>query len=93
MKKWLKTLLSESAEASFGRLASSIVLVFGLGWGTYIVIKKLEVPSLQGIATLAASLYGSSKLGETIKAFAGLGKRDSNGSKDSGKVDNPDAKS
>jgi hypothetical protein len=72
LKDWLRKLLSSNTEASFGRLAAAIALIFGLGWGSYIVIKRLEIPSLQGIATLVASLYGSSKLGDVVTAFKNI---------------------
>ena len=90
MKDWLKKLLSESSGASFGRLSSAVVIFFGLLWGSYIVIKRLEIPSLQGLAALAASLYGGSKIGETLQKFAGTDKS-SGDSKPSPKPDNPDA--
>jgi hypothetical protein len=72
LKEWLRKLFSSSTEASFGRLAAAIALIFGLGWGTYIVIKRLEIPSLQGIAAMVASLYGSSKLGDVVASLKNM---------------------
>jgi hypothetical protein len=67
----MKKMFSSSSEVSFGRFAAGLALIAALAWVTYIVIKKLELPSLQGIATLVGSLYGSSKLGDVVTAIKG----------------------
>ena len=71
MKQWFKALFSDSSAVSFGRVAAVIVLFFGLGWATYLIIKKLEIPDLGGVTTLILSVYGTSKVGETIQKFTG----------------------
>jgi hypothetical protein len=70
---FLQKMFSSDPSVSFGRLAAAIVLLFGLGWATFIVIHKLEVPSLQGVAAIVTSLYGSSKIGEVVSTLKGNG--------------------
>jgi hypothetical protein len=70
MRNWIARLFSADDSVSFGRIAAGVVLVFGIGWATYIVWRRLEIPSLEGVTTMVASLYGGSKIGETIQLFA-----------------------
>ncbi len=51
---------------SFGRVFSGIVIASGLGHGFY--SGSVE---WQGIAVLAAAIYGLSKAGDTLAEFAG----------------------
>lgn len=71
MKTFLSRLFSESGEASFSRVGSFLVLIFSLGWLTYIVWETRAVPGLEGITFFVSSLYGLGKAGQTIQKLMG----------------------
>jgi hypothetical protein len=71
VKNFLSHLFSESGEASFSRVGSFLVLIFSLGWLTYIVWKTRAVPGLEGITLFVSSLYGLGKAGQTLQKVLG----------------------
>lgn len=62
MKSYLKTLFSESGEASFGRVGAFLALVAVIAWGSWIVYREKAMPPLEGPTFFITSLYGTSKL-------------------------------
>jgi hypothetical protein len=71
MKKFLQQLLSESGEASFGRLGALVALGFACGWITYLVLHTHVLPSLEGLTFFIAALYGLGKANETLQRIMG----------------------
>jgi len=67
MGTYLRQLFSESGEASFSRLGSSLALCFACGWVTYIVWRTRALPGLEGLTLFIGTLYGLGKAGETIQ--------------------------
>lgn len=68
---YLKTALSGSDEASWGRLGATSVLVMTYFWVTYLVIKNGVLPDMAGPSTFIASgvvaCYGVNKVAEYAK--------------------------
>jgi hypothetical protein len=69
---FLRSVFSESdGTGSWGRCGSALIVVFTLGWVTYVVIRTHAIPDLMGpLAFLtggSGSLYGANKL---ITAFS-----------------------
>lgn len=68
---YLKAVLSNAGEPSFGRFGAAMVIVGTHVWITYIVIKNGVLPDLGGASVFLASgvgaCYGITKAGE-IKA-------------------------
>lgn len=66
--KYLKTALSGSDEASWGRLGATSVLLMTYFWVTYLVIRNGTLPDMAGPSTFVASgvaaCYGINKVAE-----------------------------
>lgn len=71
MKQYLKQLFSDSGEASFSRLGSSVALAAGCGWISFVVWKTHALPHFQGLTIFIATLYGLGKAGETVQRVGG----------------------
>lgn len=72
MKKIFREIFSEpSGMLSWGRVASAIALVAGLGWVTHIVISTHSLPALDGITAFVLGPYGANKVATAVQAFAG----------------------
>lgn len=67
MAVFLKQLFSESGEASFSRVGSSLALVCSCFWVSYIVMRTGNLPGLEGLTFFIGSLYGLGKAGETVQ--------------------------
>lgn len=67
---WFKDLFSESSVASFGRVGAMMALMASIGWGTWVVYKTSIIPDLAGVSLFIGTLYGLSKAGSVVTAFA-----------------------
>jgi multisubunit Na+/H+ antiporter MnhC subunit len=73
-KKFFKGLLREAdGTPSSGRFHTLLVVVFSLGWVTYLVIKNNKIPDLTGLAMFDAAaisaLFGITKLPQIVQSF------------------------
>jgi hypothetical protein len=69
--RWLKECLSSSSVASFGRTATMVILFFAILWECYLLSKGgiwIDIPG--NWLYLIIFLFGISKGGETVQAFA-----------------------
>lgn len=65
-----ETLSEPDGPWSFARIISLIIVVFDLGWITYLVVRNGNIPDQGGIAALLAALYGINKAAAAVEAFA-----------------------
>jgi hypothetical protein len=59
---FIKEAFSEdNGKASFSRISTFIILVFELGWITFVTLSKGTIPDLGGPALFLVTLYGANK--------------------------------
>jgi hypothetical protein len=71
MRKFLRELFSESGQASFSRVGTTVALLCACVWVSRIVWQTGALPGLEGLTFFIASLYGLGKAGETVAKLLG----------------------
>ena len=71
MREFFRNLFSESGQASFSRVGTSLALLCACGWVSWIVWRTGALPALEGLTIFIASLYGLGKAGETVARVMG----------------------
>lgn len=70
MKKAIRETLSENGVMSWSRVASSILLIYGIHWVNMIVKHGFTLPDLLGLTALIVAPYGVNRAAAAAQAAA-----------------------